>query len=51
MTLMAEGKILFIVVVVTVLLSVESQYVVDDSKLGREFDGIGGLSGGGVSFN
>ena len=33
-----------------VLKSVRAQYVVDDSAgLGRRFDGIGGLSGGGVS--
>lgn len=33
-----------------VLMSVSAQYVVDDSVgLGRRFDGIGGLSGGGVS--
>ena len=25
-----------------------SEYTIDDSKLGPEFDGIGGLSGGGV---
>lgn len=28
-----------------------SEYVVDDSRLGPVFDGIGGLSGGGVSWD
>ena len=33
-----------------VLLSVKgASYVIDDRNIGRTFDGIGGLSGGGVS--
>ena len=37
-----------VVLVFAFFLTACSQYIVDDSKLGREFDGIGGLSGGGV---
>ncbi len=38
-----------LLLVVVVLSTAHSQYIVDDSKLGPVFDGIGGLSGGGVS--
>ena len=38
------------VILLTVISAVSAQYIVDDSKgLGPTFDGIGGLSGGGVS--
>ena len=43
-------RFLLLLLTPCVLQSVRAQYVVDDSPgLGRRFDGIGGLSGGGVS--
>ena len=42
-------SVCLLLVVVIVLPTAHSQYIVDDSKLGPVFDGIGGLSGGGVS--
>ena len=46
------GGIQKFVLAVIFFVSVHSAYIVDDSNgLGRAFDGIGGLSGGGVSYH
>ena len=45
-----RGSTLLAVLLVATIAAADESYILDDSVgLGRRFDGIGGLSGGGVS--
>ena len=49
---MSSRTLLLLVSLVWLFAASSQSYVLDDSVgLGRRFDGIGGLSGGGVSYN